>query len=704
MRGAGAADAELPSVGSSDIGGTVRSASGPEAGVWVIAQTDDLPTRFAKIVVTDDRGRFEIPELPKANYEVWVRGYGLADSEKVRASNGASLQLHAVAAPTAAAAAEYYPGVYWYSMLDVPGKSEFPGTGASGNGITPEMKDQTYWLDALKHSCQSCHALGSHGVRTVPPIFQKMGTSLTAWRMRTLAGQAGSNMQATLNFMGADRALKEFSKWTDRIASGELPFAQPSRPQGVERNVVVTEWDWSSARAYLHDAISTDKRNPRINANGPIYGATEESTDLVPVLDPVHNTATQIRMPFLDPNTPSSLDLSKGVSAYWGTEKIWDGHTSIHNLILDEKGRVWFTARIRPPKANPAYCRAGSTLPSAQVAPQDESARQLSMYDPATQKWSLIDTCFTTQHLYFGHDPDDTLWTSAGSPGSGVVGWFDTRKYLETGDATQAQGWTPLIVDTDGNGKRDAFVGMNAPVDPAKDKWVRAATYGIQPSPIDDTIWGQSMGVGFSRIDQPSYVVHLIPGSDPPNTALTEIFRPPGDTFGSRGIDVDSHGLVWTPLASGQLASFDRRKCRQPMIGEAAATGKVCEEGWTLYRFPGPQFRGVSDAGSADQAYYVWVDRFDTLGLGRDVPIVSSNGNEALLALVDGKFVNIHVPYPMPFFTKNVDGRIDDPAAGWKGKGLWTTSGTRANFHGELGKEARPKVYKIQVRPDPLAH
>jgi hypothetical protein len=164
------------------------------------------------------------------------------------------------------------------------------------------------------------------------------------------------------------------------------------------------------------------------------------------------------------------------------------------------------------------------------------------------------------------------------------------------------------------------------------------------------------------------------------------------------------NGIVWTVFSSGHLASFDRSKCKSPLKGPDAATGKQCFDGWTLYRFPGPQFRGVDPKGSADHAYYVWVDLYNTLGLGPNVPIASTNGGEQLLALVDGEFVRLRAPYPLGFFTKNVDGRIDDPNAGWKGRAVWTTSGTRANFHGERGKGVLAKVFKFQMRPDPLAH
>src|SRR5687768_6462148 len=133
-RGALASGGE-PTIDADDIGGVVTGASGPEAGVWVIAETSDLPTKFVKIVVTDDRGRYLLPDLPKAKYDVWVRGYGLVDSPKQKGSPGATLNLKATKAPNPRAAAEYYPAGYWFSMIKVPAESEFPGTGPQGNGI-----------------------------------------------------------------------------------------------------------------------------------------------------------------------------------------------------------------------------------------------------------------------------------------------------------------------------------------------------------------------------------------------------------------------------------------------------------------------------------------------------------------------------------------------------------------------------------------
>src|SRR5271169_3425697 len=112
-------------IGDTDLGGVVRGPNGPEAGVWVIAETKDLPTRYAKIVVTDDQGRYVVPDLPKANYSVWVRGYGLVDSPKVQSEPGKVVNLRAVAAPSEAEAAKGYPAIYWYSMMKIPDASEF---------------------------------------------------------------------------------------------------------------------------------------------------------------------------------------------------------------------------------------------------------------------------------------------------------------------------------------------------------------------------------------------------------------------------------------------------------------------------------------------------------------------------------------------------------------------------------------------------
>jgi hypothetical protein len=674
-------------VGSSDLGGVVSGASGPEAGVWVIAETTDLPTKFAKIVVTDDRGRYLIPALPKATYSVWVRGYGLVDSPKVRTAPGATLNLKAVAAPSPAAAAQYYPAIYWYSMLKIPDKSEFP---------LGKVQHQGEWLNIVKsNACIACHALGTPGTRTMPKDFAHMKSS-DAWARRVQSGQALTQMARDVSRFGTPRAFDQFGDWTDRIAAGELPFDRPSRPQGIERNIVLTLWDWSRNTAYMHDLIGTDRRNPTLFPNGKFYGAPEDSTDYVPILDPKTHQVSEILHPVRDPKTPSSKDSPMQPSPYWGDKPIWDSKASIHNPMMDEKGRVWFTARVRHPD-NPDFCKKGSSHPSAKAFPINRAGRHLSMYEPASGKWTLISTCFATHHLVFAEDANHTIWTSASGGGEGAVGWLNRKLYDETGDEERAQGWTPFILDTNGNGRRDAYTEPNQPLDPAKDRRVATNIYAVAVNPVDGSVWGTALGFPF-----PGYVVRVAPGKDPTATALTEVYEPPMPGYAPRGGDIDRNGVYWVSLSSGHLGKFDRSKCKGPLNGPKA-TGKHCPEGWTLYPLPGPQFKDLKDPGSAEASYYTWVDQFNTFGLGANVPIVTGNLSDSYFALVDGKFITLRVPYPMGFFAKWAEGRIDDPNGGWKGRSLWATNSTRTMYHNEGGKENRPNVVRFQLRPDPLA-
>jgi hypothetical protein len=683
-------------IDNDDIGGVVSSAKGPEAGVWVIAETTDLPTRFARMVVTDDQGRYVLPDLPKASYSVWVRGYGLVDSPKVKVTPGKSLNLKAVVAPNEAAAAKYYPAIHWYSMMQIPDKSEFGGKGAIPGKIT-----QTAWLNSMKsNGCVGCHQMGQLSTRTFPknvPHPINMPTSQEGWFRRIQSGQSGETMFNTLVKQLGGAPIRYYADWTDRIAKGELPDTKPQRPQGVERNIVVTTWDWSDEKRYLHDLIASDRRHPTVNSYGPLYGSAEYSTDIIPVLDPIKHTVTNMIAPVRDANVPEALgpghaasDKLMQPSPYWGDEKIWSNRANNHNAMFDKKGRVWFAARFRD-AAGPEYCRKGSTHPSAKAFPVERNNRQLTMFDPKTGQYSYIDTCFGAHHLQFGYDANDTLWTSGGGA---VVGWVNTKMLDETGDIAKSQGWTPMILDTNGNGKRDEYVEPNQPVDPKKDKRIVAGFYAVMPSPVDGSIWGTFRSY-------PGAVVRVIPGTNPSETALTEIYNVPSPGFGPRGGDIDKQGVVWVSLASGHLGSFDRRKCKGPLNGPKA-TGDHCPEGWSFHKYPGPGFKGLGD-NSAESSYYTWVDQHNTFGLGEDVPMSTGNLNDGLIAMKDGKMIVLRVPYPLGFYAKGFDGRIDDPKAGWKGRGLWTTSGDRAPWLNERGKGARPMAIHFQLRPNPLA-
>jgi hypothetical protein len=705
-------------IDNDDIGGVVTGKHGPEAGVWVVAETTELGTRFAKMVVTDERGRYVIPDLPPATYSVWVRGYGLVDSPKVKSARGQIVNLTAVPAPNARTAAEYYPAIYWFALLRIPDKSFFPGTGPDGNGMPASFKTQEQWLNAVQlNGCGNCHQLGDKATRELPEMFRSIKRSVDAWTMRLQSGPGGGTMIRTIGTMNTNDGghVRRLAEWSDRIRAGELPASMPPRPHGVERNLVVTVYDWLSPKHYIHDLIVTDRRKPTVNGFGLIYGATELSTDDQPIFDPVKITKTTMRVPIRDQDAPSSALANPVVapSPYFGREQAWDSKVNAHNPMMDHEGRVYFTAQSRSPKNPPAYCAAASGHPSAKIYPLTrtpdgfvQNSRQVTVYDPKTKQFTFIDTCFGTHHLNFGEDADHTLWLSNNLQNElALIGWVNTKMFWETRDAGKSQGWSPLVVDINGNGKRDAWVEPNQPEDPAKDKRLGLGLYGIAYSPADGAIWG-------SNITHPGWVIRVQPGANPSETALAEVYKVPPPGFGMRGFDIDRQGVAWVTLASGHIASFDRRRCKGRLNGPGAAEGNLCPEGWTFYPIPGPSFAGRD--GTAEGPYYTWVDQHDILGLGKDTPIGTGNFADSLYALTYGKVVQLRVPYPMGFFAKGVDGRIDDPKAGWKGRGLWVTSGNRTPMHiegidapspGAPGKTlSSPLVVHFQLRPDPLAH
>jgi hypothetical protein len=670
------------------IGGTVVSANGPEAGVWVIAETSDFQTRFAKIVVTDDRGRYLIPDLPQASYQLWVRGYGLADSSKVPAKRGKTVALMAVIAPSAASAAQIYPAAYWYAMMKLPQEADL--------AQIPDGLDG-YLLSIKNMSCIRCHQLGDRATRTISSNLGKFDSSQQAWMRRIQSGQSGSDMVASAMGSLHGVPIKYLADWTDRIAAGELPAQLPPRPSGIERDVVVTVRDWSDPKSYLHDLSGTDRNNPTVNAYGSLYGSPEMSSDNFPILDPVRNVATSFRAPVRDADTPSTHDAPViAPSPYWGEERIWDSKATAHNPMLDHLGRVWYTARIRGLNV-PAFCKADSGHPSAKLFPleqtefvqEDVHGHQLAVYEPKSGKYTFIDTCYSTHHLQFSPD-NHTLWTSGGQQ---VIGWLDTDKFDQTGDAAAAQRWAPFVLDIRGTGKLDRWVEPDQPIRADRDKRLALSIQSVMPNPADGSVWG-AQGEGEIEYEYRGAIVRF-----DPRTMLTEIYHVPAPGFGVSGADIDSNGVVWVVLASGQLASFDRRRCKGALNGPTA-TGDQCPEGWTFYRLPGPGFAELPQV-SVESSYYAWVDQHNTLGLGENVPMATGNLSDGIHALVNGKFLTLRVPYPLGFYTKGMDGRIDDVNAGWKGRGIWATEGDRTPSHKEGG--GKPVVVQFQVRPDPLS-
>ena len=719
------------------ITGVVQSGQGPEAGVWVIAETKDLPTNFIKIVVTNDQGRFLVPDLPTATYKVWVRGYGLVDSTPIEMKPSATaVTLKAETAKTPQEAAKVYPGNYWLSLLQPPDKSLFPGTGNEGNGVGRAMLTQNHWINSLKSDCNFCHQLGNQLTRSVDHVIKakpELKTHAEAWEWRLGTGVRGTAMYSVLTNQGKEPSLKAFSDWTERIAKGEVPEAPP-RPKGVERNVVLTLWDWGTDHSFMHDEITTDKRKPTVNAGGPVYAVSAGHGTLV-VLDPKRNTTEELEIPTRAPRetVPSRFPKPNRPSLWWGNEWLWSNPpydpADPHNPMMDGQGRVWMTSKQRP-NQDPDWCNNGKSAYSDWF-PLRGSGRQASYYDPKTKQFQLIDTCYSTHHLQFDNDADNTVYFNELS--GPIFGWIDSKVYdqtlAQTKDQVKAEqaavGWCGQVVDTNGDGKitrpwnvvggrgADSVLyagdtqGGGGPAaggargalpvaDTTKDTMVNFSLYAVIPSPVDDSVWGVAERY-------PGFLIRLKRGNHPPESCMAQVFKVPEPGFDPRGVDIDSNGVVWTALAaSSDLASFDVRKCKD-LTGPQKADGSQCKEGWTLYQTNGPKLKGTNIP--ADFHYYNWVDQFNTSGLGANMPWATGSNSDSLLMLnpQTKEWITLRVPYPLGFYSRGLDGRIDDPNGGWKGRGLWANYGTHFVWHIEGGKGTKGKMVHFQIRPDPLA-
>lgn len=726
--GASLAAAALPVV-ADGIGGVVTSTKGPEAGVWVIAETNDLATRFIKIVVTDDQGRFMLPELPKGKYQLWVRGYGLVDSQHVEGTPGKNVNLTAVIAPDAKTAALYYPANYWFALIEPPAESEFPGTGPKGNGIAPGMRTQQVWITQMKNTCNQCHQQGDKTTRTL------IDNTPEGWAERIskarpdgdhVLGDHGKDFAAGMSngmtAFGRQRGLQMWADWTKRISDGALPTETPPRPLGVERNLVLTSWDWANGR-YVHDNVSTDRHDPKVNANGPIYGVIGMS-GYIEILDP--KTGKQDELGY-------KVNLGKNAEIL-PPDQVPDAFP--HNPMLDSKGRLWITDRGRygapvpntpPPPDKQAYC-SDPAYKFAKYFPQPGKQKNtVLMWDPAKRaEIQDVPMCNDIHHLMFASD-QRTLYLSGTS--SSVVSWIDTKTWDETHDRAKSMGWCPMVLDTNGDKKitpdrsqwnQAAPEASRGPelteggggaaaaikVDPTKDTLITGGLYGVDADVSDGGMW-------FAKINpHPTGIVKFLQGSAPPETCHSEYFEPPKladgknyAAFNGRGISADSKGVAWIAYGSGHFGRFDRRKCKV-MKGPTIADGQHCPEGWSLFASPGPKLRGVAN-GSADFHYLDWVDLHDTLGLGKDTPILAGTNSDSLLAFDQKteKFVVLRVPYPMSFHTRGMDGRFDDVSKGWKGKGVFATYASEPVWHQEGGEDASgPQLVKFQMRPDPLAY
>ena len=357
-----------------------------------------------------------------------------------------------------------------------------------------------------------------------------------------------------------------------------------------------------------------------------------------------------------------------------------------------------YTARIRRP-ANPDFCKAGLGSSVGQGVP----ARHLG--PPARAVRSEDAEVHADQHLL--PDPSravrlrqeqHAVGRARAARSSGVVGWLNSTMFDETGDEQKSQGWTPFILDTNGNGKRDEYTEPNQPVDPSQGPPHQRGVLRRRAEP------GRRLGVGL--------LARLSGRHRPPRPASRTRRRPrsrkstrsrrPG--YGPRGMDIDIQGR-------GLDAALERPsgELRPPQVqGPQRADdrdGKHCPEGWTLYPLPGPQVRGRARARER---------RGELLHLGRPARHARPRQGHAdrhrqrervrCSRSRTARWSTSRARIRWASTPRGSTAASTTRTRGWKGRGIWTTAGNRTPFHVEGGKGNLPKVVKFQLRPDPLAH
>jgi streptogramin lyase len=468
-------------------------------------------------------------------------------------------------------------------------------------------------------------------------------------------------MSSAADELGRPLLTKTLADWVGRMRAGALPPAPP-RPAGIERNFVVTQWDWGSAQSFVHDNVATDKRNPTLYPYGKVFGADRMYGGRLLVLDPVKHTVEALQV---EPRSKDGYDANKDYyHTIEGDAERW--MASPHNPMMDDQGRVWMTAGMRAGGAenNPRWIK--ETIVTESMSPEEIAIAYQSMasrgngmhlgfYDSKTGRFGQVDTSFPTHHLQF--DWQGRLWTDAG-----IIGTLDLNKLdFKNIPATEAKAQTAWMR-----------------VDPRTKRVLPSGGYGITISPVDGNV--------FISVSTSNGSENKIWKIDPKTRKMTDYPLPaPGRL--AHGIDHSTDGRVWFSAGSGHLARFDPKA-----------------EKFTYWELPGPKYPGTGkETGSTEYPYFLWVDQFDTLGMGKDMVIVTGTSSDALF-IFDPKterFSTFRMPYPLPFFTRGLDGRIDDARAGWKGRGLW------ASYNSYLPKYSETRmgyVAHIQLRPNPLAN
>ncbi len=292
-------------------------------------------------------------------------------------------------------------------------------------------------------------------------------------------------------------------------------------------------------------------------------------------------------------------------SPYWGDETIWDSKANNHNSMLDKQGRVWLAAAVRGRRQSGLLQDRAPIIRRRSCSRWSAASRQLAMFDPKTKKYTFVDTCFGDPSPAVRLRRNDTLWTSGGGP---VVGWLNTKMFDETGDAAQSQGWTALVLDTNGNGKRDDYVEPNQPVDPTQGQAHHRRLLCGDAEP------GGRLGLGLASAYSGSAVVRLDPRSESAgDRARRNLQRADARLRHARRRHRQAGRRV------GVARQRPPRQLRPAQVqGPAQRTEgdrRSLSGGLDVLPVSRARLQGIGE-NSAESSYYTWVDQHNTFGLG----------------------------------------------------------------------------------------
>ena len=474
--------------------------------------------------------------------------------------------------------------------------------------------------------------------------------------------------------------FKYFGDWTDRVARGELPHAKPPRPQGVERSIVVTTWEWGDPKKYLHDLIASDRRYPTVNAYGKLYGSPEYATDEYPILDPRTHTVTTFTAPVRDPDTPealgpghAALEKPMAPSPYWGEEKIWDTKANNHNGMFDRKGRVWFAAAVRGPD-NPAFCKKGSDHPSARLFPLERTQPLAHVPraedDEVHVRRHVLPDASPAVRLRRQRHPVDQRRGSGGrlgqharcstrraTPPDRRAGRRSSSTPTATASATSTSSPTSRSIRP----RTSASPAASTPSCRARSTGRSGARSACSAAPRR-----RSCGSLRDR-------TRRRPRSRRSTTCRSRTSASAAPTSTGRA----SCGRRWaaaTSAASTGASARGRSTARRPPAIIARRAGPSTST-------PGRASR-ASARTAPSRATTRWVDQHNTFGLGEDVPMSTANLNDGLVALKDGKMILLARAVPARLLRQGV---------------------RRAHRRPERRLEG-PRAVDDQRRPDAVAH